>query len=53
VIPADHKWVSRALVARIVTSTIESLNLEYPAVSKAQRKLISEAKRQLEAENSS
>ena len=30
IIPADHKWVSRALVARIVTNAIESLDLHYP-----------------------
>ena len=33
VIPADHKWVSRSLVARILTKTTESLNLRYPEVS--------------------
>ena len=33
IIPADHKWVSRALVARIVTAAIESLDLQYPEVS--------------------
>ncbi len=37
IIPADHKWVSRALVARIVTTAIESLDLQYPEVTDAQR----------------
>jgi PPK2 family polyphosphate:nucleotide phosphotransferase len=50
IIPADHKWVSRALVARIVTKTLESLDLRYPEVTDAQRATIAEAKRQLEAE---
>ena len=50
IIPADHKWVSRALVARIVTSKIESLDLQYPEVTDEQRTLITEAKRQLESE---
>jgi PPK2 family polyphosphate:nucleotide phosphotransferase len=50
IIPADHKWVSRSLVARIVTSSIESLNLDYPEVTDAQRATIAEAKKQLEAE---
>ena len=27
IIPADHKWVSRALVARILSNTTESLDL--------------------------
>jgi PPK2 family polyphosphate:nucleotide phosphotransferase len=50
IIPANHKWVSRALVAQFVTKTIESLDLNYPDVSDAQRAAIAEAKKQLEAE---
>lgn len=50
IIPADHKWVSRAFVARIVTSAIDSLDLQYPGVTEEQQNLIAEAKRQLEAE---
>jgi len=49
VIPADHKWVSRALVAAILTATIKSLGLKWPAVTEAQKKAIQEAKRALEA----
>jgi PPK2 family polyphosphate:nucleotide phosphotransferase len=50
IIPADHKWVTRALVARIVTTTIESLHVGYPEVNEAQCALIAHAKEQLEAE---
>jgi PPK2 family polyphosphate:nucleotide phosphotransferase len=50
VIPADHKWVSRALVAQIVTRALESLDLRYPEVSDAQRATIAEAIKQLETE---
>ena len=50
IIPADHKWVTRALVARVITSTIESLDLRYPKVTEAQKGVIDEARRQLEAE---
>ncbi len=50
VIPADRKWVSRALVAEILTSTITSLNLSYPKVSKAQMVGLRKAKKELEAE---
>jgi PPK2 family polyphosphate:nucleotide phosphotransferase len=50
VIPADHKWVSRALVARIVVNAIESLDLRYPEVTKEQRAIIAQATKQLEAE---
>jgi PPK2 family polyphosphate:nucleotide phosphotransferase len=52
VIPADHKWVTRALVARIVATAIESLDLRYPEVTDAQRAIIDEARKQLEAEKS-
>jgi PPK2 family polyphosphate:nucleotide phosphotransferase len=48
IIPADHKWVSRALVARVVTNAIESLDLEYPEISDAQRESIAAAKKLLE-----
>jgi len=33
VIPADHKYVARALVADIVTTAIQDLGLKYPKVS--------------------
>jgi PPK2 family polyphosphate:nucleotide phosphotransferase len=48
IIPADHKWVSRALVARIVIDALESLDLRYPEVTDAQRSIIEEARKQLE-----
>jgi PPK2 family polyphosphate:nucleotide phosphotransferase len=50
VIPADHKWVSRALVAAILTDTIRSLDLKWPKVSEAQKKAIEQAKKKLEGE---
>ncbi len=33
VIPADHKWVSRALVAAILIDAIEKLDLKYPEIT--------------------
>ena len=33
VIPADHKWVTRAVVADIVTTAIRDLDLKYPDVT--------------------
>src|SRR3569623_643518 len=32
VIPADHKWVARALVAQIIVEAIARLDLQYPKV---------------------
>jgi PPK2 family polyphosphate:nucleotide phosphotransferase len=50
VIPADYKWVTRAVVADIVTTAIRGLDLKYPEVTDAQRKLLSEARKKLDAE---
>jgi PPK2 family polyphosphate:nucleotide phosphotransferase len=49
IIPADHKWVSRALVAGIVTRAIKSLDLHYPELTDTGRAAIAEAQKQLEA----
>ena len=50
IIPADHKWVARAAVADILTSTIGSLRLTYPEVPAEKRKALEEARTQLEEE---
>jgi len=47
VIPADHKWVTRALVGGIVTESINRLKLEVPTVSGEQAALIAKAKAEL------
>ncbi len=38
VVPADHKWFTRLVVAEVIVHTLESLNLSYPKVSPAKRK---------------
>ena len=50
VIPADQKWVTRAVVADIVTSAITSLHLSFPEVTAEKRQALAEAKVQLEQE---
>ncbi|MFM7206497.1 MAG: polyphosphate kinase 2 family protein [Planctomycetaceae bacterium] len=50
VVPADRKWVSRAVVAAVLAETIRGLKLEWPAVDDAKRRQIEEARRLLEAE---
>ncbi len=50
IIPADDKCVTRTVVASIVAHAIGKLHLEYPRVTKEQRKAIKEAKQQLERE---
>jgi PPK2 family polyphosphate:nucleotide phosphotransferase len=50
VIPANHKWIARAAVASILADTIHSLNLKYPKVNEEQRKVLIQAKKQLNGE---
>ncbi len=50
VIPADHKWVARTLVADIISTSIQSLDLRYPAVSDEQRAAIRHARKELDQE---
>ena len=38
VVPADHKWFTRLVVAEVIVEALESLNLSYPKVSPAKRK---------------
>lgn len=52
VVPADHKWVTRAVVADVITTTIRSLNLKYPEVTDEKREQLAEARRQLTGESS-
>lgn len=50
IIPADHKWVSRALVANIITDAIHGLKLKFPEPTQEQLKAIKAAKKQLKGE---
>jgi PPK2 family polyphosphate:nucleotide phosphotransferase len=47
VVPADNKWFTRVVVAAVVVETLGSLDLQYPKVSKEQRKELSAAKQGL------
>jgi PPK2 family polyphosphate:nucleotide phosphotransferase len=47
VIPADQKWVARAVVSAIVSHAIDSLRLQPPAVSPEQLKSLAAARREL------
>ena len=50
VIPADRKHVMQAMVAKILSSTIESLELDWPVVSEEARRDNAEARKRLEEE---
>src|SRR5262245_42110447 len=50
VVPADNKWVTRAVVADVITTAVRSLDLKFPEVTEEKRKLLAEARSQLEKE---
>ncbi len=50
IVPADYKWVARTLIASIITSSIGSLNLEYPRPNEKERELLMKAKKKLESD---
>jgi PPK2 family polyphosphate:nucleotide phosphotransferase len=50
VVPADHKWFSRLVVAAAVIDALNSLDLAYPAIDAAQKKELAAAKKELLAE---
>ena len=51
IIPADRKWFTRLVVANIICTKLEELNLQYPTVSDEHRQQLLEAKHILEQED--
>jgi hypothetical protein len=47
VVPADHKWFTRLVVAATVVDALASLDLRFPKTDAAQRKVLAAARRQL------
>jgi PPK2 family polyphosphate:nucleotide phosphotransferase len=47
VIPSDKKWFARLMISEVIVKTMESLNLEYPVISKEQEKILYECKTRL------
>ena len=50
VVPADHKWVARAVVAEVVARAIRRLGLRYPTLPADEEAALAEARRALERE---
>jgi PPK2 family polyphosphate:nucleotide phosphotransferase len=50
IIPADHKWVCRTLVAEIICRTLDKLKLRYPPIPEEHRDTLTEARTRLENE---
>lgn len=51
IVPADHKWIARALVSHLITRTIKGLDLKFPELSPAQRDAMAAAKATLMQED--
>lgn len=47
VVPADHKWFTRTLVADIIVAALEELDLSIPKPTAARRRDLAEARRRL------
>jgi PPK2 family polyphosphate:nucleotide phosphotransferase len=50
VVPADHKWYTRLVVASAIVETLESLDLKFPSIDPAKRKELKAVRRTLEKE---
>ncbi len=48
VVPADHKWFTRIVVAAAIVDTLEGLDLSYPNVDPQKHKQLKEARRFLQ-----
>lgn len=52
IIPADHKWFTRTVVADVIIEKLKSLKLNYPVLSEEHQQELLEAKTLLESESS-
>lgn len=50
VVPADHKWFTRLVVAAAIVEAVEKLDLAYPEVTPEQKKDLAAARKELQAE---
>jgi PPK2 family polyphosphate:nucleotide phosphotransferase len=50
ILPADHKWFTRAVAAEVIVEKLKSLKLTYPILSKEQKRQLLEGKRILKNE---
>ena len=48
IVPADNKWVMRTIVSTIISESILALDLEKPVVSEAKKKLLDDARKELQ-----
>ena len=48
-VPADNKWFTRLVVARIAIDALESLKLDAPQLSRKDLRMLQQARRRLRA----
>ena len=48
VVPADHKWFTRLVVAAVIIETLDSLELKYPDLGGVDRRTLAAARRAVE-----
>jgi polyphosphate kinase 2 PPK2 len=53
VVPADHKWFTRLVVAAAVVESLKELDLSFPTLDRTRRKELEAARKTLEREKSS
>ena len=51
VVPADNKWFTRLVVVAAIVEAVEKLDLEYPKVTREQKKDLAAARAELDAES--
>jgi polyphosphate kinase 2 (PPK2 family) len=52
VVPADHKWYTRLVVAAAIVDALEDLELEFPKVPPGKKKALERARRELMSQKS-
>jgi polyphosphate kinase 2 (PPK2 family) len=50
ILPADHKWLTRACAAAVIAATLIELDPRYPVMAEAARQELQQARAELEAE---
>ena len=51
IIPSDHKWYMRLAIAEVIIESLDSLDLAFPKLSKAQLDELAAARKRLKAES--
>jgi PPK2 family polyphosphate:nucleotide phosphotransferase len=48
VVPADHKWFTRMVIADVIVNCLQSMNLAYPSLTEEHKKELEAARKELE-----